>query len=327
MEKVHEGRLVTFLFAIIVVPAYFIIFFIQVQLDLSALGQWEIAIRIFINPVTYILVWEGFMGIYGNRIANTFDKMKSVVSVVSVRYNLYYGVTAMFFLFAIIFPFATPIIAMLIIGSVMWRLVSSHHDWDENEKTPSWMIIIVVIVMIIPIGCNIFFYVSFYPQAGKFWGDYVTYVIPYLRYLARASGTAVTLGSVIYLVMYGTSEYELLFEADEKPKEITYVRVIQVMLFILFLILLYIEHTAGNQVFRVIQYAAIFLNIVIILGNISKSRSLQGANKSIVSYILIILFFTFGVLDEPGWESVILAISSIVYMLTFAIFFIRVGDD
>ena len=126
--------------------------------------------------------------------------------------------------------------------------------------------------------------------------------------------------------MYGTSEYELVFKSKgERPKEIMYVRTLQALLFTLFLVLIYLED--WSAVFRVIQYFTIILNIIIILGNLRKSREISGINKSVLSYILIVVLFIFSALGEAEIENIILVFSSILYILTFAAVFLTTSDE
>ena len=319
-----EGRLVVLLFALALVPAYFILFFMFIKIDFTILGDIAILFIIFINPWIYILSWELWLLLFGTRIANSYERMKNIVSFVSIRYNLYYGLTALSFVFAFVFPLITPLVSSLVIGSIVWRLTTSRHDWERNEKTPAWVIIIVILVMIVPIACNIYFYVEFIPQTIEFWDNvYIGIIIPPLRNIAKALATAVTLGSVIYLFMYGTSEYELVIGEGKRPREITYIRVLQVLLFGFFLFLVY----TNSLLFTIIQYFVIFMNVLIILGNLRKSRQIKGVRKSVVSYLLITALFIFSVLNNVIVENIILIFSSLLYIITFLAIFITTGED
>ncbi|MHA1791445.1 MAG: hypothetical protein ACTSVI_02300 [Promethearchaeota archaeon] len=259
--------------------------------------------------------------------------MKSVVSVVSIRYNLYYGVSALFFLFSIVFPLTTPFISMLVFGSIAWRLATRGRNWDDDDKTPAWIVFFISLVMIATVIINSYFYIAFFPKAKIFWDLYVESFVPFLRIIAKASGTAVTLGALVYLFLYGTSEYELLFKKSERPKEIAYVRILQVFLFILCLLLIWIEKPDKNGqptqpgIFTIIQYSAIGLNVIIILGNSLKSKKISGANRSVISYVLMIAFFVFSALKERAWDVFILMISSLLYLITFLVMFYKADDD
>ena len=235
-DRIHEGRLVVLLYCIAVIPVYFLFFFAVVAIDFSSFGEWSVLLVIFTNPLTYILVWEVWMLLFANRIANAYNGVKNIISFISIRYNLYYGLTALFFLFAVVFPLATPVVSSLVIGSLVWRVVTARHDWGEKARTPGWVIVIVAIVMILPVACNLVFYIEFIPQATSFWMDvYLPTFIPVLKNLAKSLATAATLGSVIYMFMFGTSEYELLFDKANRPKEVGYIRALQVVLFLFFL--------------------------------------------------------------------------------------------
>nr|MDO8110595.1 hypothetical protein [Candidatus Sigynarchaeota archaeon] len=325
MASIHEGRLVVLLYSIGVIPAYFILFFMYITMDWTFAGQWAIIFLIFINPVTFIIIWEIFMAWFANRLANSYDRMKHIVSFVSIRYNLYYGVTTVFFVFTIVFPLVSPVISSLVLGSLVWRAATAHHDWEKDEKTPGWAVGIVVVVMAIPLICNVYFYINFIPQAWEFWKTvFVQQLALHLKNIAKAMATAVSLGSIAYLLRFGTSEYEYVFEnKDERPKEIGYIRALQIFLFILFMILIYL----GNKVFDYIQYLVIILNVILILGNLRKSRQISGVSRSVFSYIIITVLFIFSVMGQEVVEGIILIISSLLYIATFLIVFFTTPDD
>lgn len=322
MVKVNEGRLIVLLFSLAIIPVYFIAFFYLIKMDFSSLGPYAPLFIVFINPFTYILCWELFMLLFGTRIASSYERMKAIITPISIRYNLYYGLTAIVFILAILFPVVTPLICVLVLGSLVWRLFTFRIDWEKQEKTPAWVVFICIIVMVLPAACSVFFYLQFMPQAINLWtGIYVQYFVYPLRLVARALATAATFGSLIFVFMYGTSEYELLFKKEgSRPRAIMYVRALQFFLFVLFMMLIVLGEVMGAinpNLFRVIQYFTIAMNFLIILGNLRKSREISGANKSIFSYLLIIAFFTFNALGNNEWEIVILVISSLLYIITF----------
>jgi hypothetical protein len=324
MAQVHEGRLIVLLFALALIPTYFILFFWFFHFDTSSLGTFQILYLIFVNPVMYILAWELWLILYSNRIAESYDRMKSIISFISIRYNLYYGLTALFFIFLMVFPLVTPVVASLILGSVVWRVFTTRHDWEKNEKTPTWVIIAVIAVMALPLVCNVFFYIGFVPEAWSFWNKFVSLFALHLSNVAKAMATAVILGSIAYLFNYGTSEYELVFKTkQERPKAIGYIRGLQAVMFVLFVLLIYIQ----PLLFNYIQYLAIALNVIVILGNLRKSRQISGVGKSVFSYVLVMVLFIFSVMGQAVLEGIILVISSLAYLATFVYVFITTPDE
>jgi hypothetical protein len=325
MASIHEGRLILLLFGLAIIPVYFVLFFLFFTPDTSFLGQWQTLYLIFVNPIMYIIAWELWLVLYSSRIADSYERMKNIVSFISIRYNLYYGLTALFFIFLMVFPLVTPVVASLILGSVVWRVVTTRHDWDKNEKTPKWVLIVVVAVMVLPLICNVYFYIAFIPEAWGFWNDVFVNLFAYhLSNLAKAMATAVILGSIAYLLRYGTSEYELVFTTkQERPKEIGYVKALQAFLFVLFALLIYVK----SPLFDYIQYLAIALNVVVILGNLRKSKQITGVRKSVFSYLLVMVLFIFSVMGQAVLTSIILVISSLVYLATFLYVFITTPDE
>lgn len=325
MANVHEGRLVLLLFALALIPAYFILFFIFYSPDYGILGDWQILYIVFVNAITYIVSWEVWLVLYSNRIADSYDRMKNIVSFISIRYNLYYGLTALIFIFLIAFPLVTPVVASMILGSVVWRVVTSRHDWEKEEKTPRWAIITVAAVMVVPLVFNVIFYFDFIPKAWGFWDDvFVNFFAVHLSNAAKAMATAVILGSIAYLLRFGTSEYELVFSSkQERPREIGYIRGLQAFLFVLFIVLIYI----GSPLFDYIQYLAIALNVIVILGNLRKSRQISGVRKSIFSYLLVMVLLIFSVMEQVVLQSIILVVSSLLYMATFLYVFVTTPDE
>jgi hypothetical protein len=324
MASIHEGRLIVLLFGLAIIPVYFILFFMFFRLDTSFLGDWRILYLIFVNPIMYIIAWELWLVLYSNRIADSYERMKHIVSFISIRYNLYYGFTALFFIFLMVFPLVTPVVASLILGSVVWRVFTTRHDWEKNEKTPKWVIIAVIVVMVLPLIANVYFYIAFVPEAWAFWNEFVNLFALDLSNIAKAMATAVILGSIAYLLRFGTSEYELVFTSKkERPKEIGYIRGLQLFLFVLFTVLVYINYTLFNY----IQYMAIALNIVVILGNLRKSRQITGVRKSVFSYLLVMILFIFSVMGQAVLEGIILVVSSLAYLATFLYVFVTTPDD
>ncbi|MHA1372598.1 MAG: hypothetical protein ACTSWN_08825 [Promethearchaeota archaeon] len=341
MARFHPGRLLVFLFGVGVIPAYFIVFFILYwnRFFSIPLEPWQWIFVIFINPIVYIISWFFFLVLFGTKIGNTYDMMKKVVSPISVRYNIYYGVSALFFLIGILLPLITPVLAMLMFGSIIWRITTIKRDWAVNENTPTYVIVLVLIAMVVPILCNVYFYIKFIPMAIEFWNKiFIGLFLPYLKIIARAMGTALTLGGLIYLARYGTSEYEVIFqETGERPREFWNVLLLQVFSFIFFLILIFM--TEGLEVdvvvtqatiFDIIAYITIAINVILIFGNWIKSKQFKTANKSILSYLLIIAFYIFNLLNGLPFfafmETLTLIASSFFYIGIFVLTLIIAED-
>lgn len=334
MGTLHEGRLVVLLFCLAGIPANFIYFFSAFNLSFSSFGQSALFFRIFISPYMFIAVWEILIILFANRIADSFDGMKHIVSLISVRYNLYFGITAAIFVFMFVFPLFSPIVTSLVFGSLIWRLFTARLDWSKREKTPSWVLLPVILVMLVPLAAAVYFYIIFIPQAITFWeGPYIGNVVPILQALAKVTATAITLGSLIYLAEFGTSEYELVLGYDEqRPRSVGYVRALEVFFFVVFL---YVYVANFNVVlfgfvvsaFNIIQYTVIGINILIILGNLRNRNKIAGAGRSIVSYFLIIILFLFSVVGNYTAESIILIFSSLIYIIAFVIIFARTDTD
>ena len=338
MSKEFKGVIVSrlvVLISVIVLPiVIFLIFFVaDFKLwfsDDPNLTFWIIKI---LCPLIFSLSWIFFIILFATRLSIAIDSMDKTVAVVPIRLKLFFGANALFILFIIVLPLITPIISVLIFASMAWRLTFRKEAW-EDQKTPLFTKILMVIFSILPIFCSIIILPQYFLVLVPFLWDVIWVpLLPYLFKISYSIYTALAIGSLGFLIVNrGVSEYEQILAEPKSEATIWYIRILELFLFIFFLFLE--GFFTGFQRFEIVDlfyYVGFFIGIIVAIVNFINGKRKNISFKSyFFGYLLAGVFMAANLFITADWsqwiQELILILSALVFIIIFFITFIRVEE-
>ncbi|MHA1337455.1 MAG: hypothetical protein ACTSPW_17215 [Promethearchaeota archaeon] len=283
-------------------------------------------------PLVYSISWLFFLIIFATRFAETIEVMDNVISIVPLRLKLFYGMNALIIMFIFVFPLITPIIAVLSFMSMAWRISLKiyKNDFSEKEKIPFFTKFLMLIFAIIPIFCSIIV-IPNYIQLLDF--IFLNIWIPLLEIIFIISFclcTALAIGSLFYMFSYsGISEYEQLLEYRNKEKSKTAIRLLEIGLFIFFLLLALNNFEVIYFFYNLGFFIVLFVSVINFFRGKRKDRNFNG---HLFGYLLAavfmgsnLIFFSIEISDFLKITS--LLISALIFILIFFYVFITFDED
>ncbi|MFX0048023.1 MAG: hypothetical protein ACFE8G_07625 [Candidatus Hermodarchaeota archaeon] len=334
MSKRVKGLIVTrliVLLAIILVPISIFLIFSVVDFHLwysndPILNFWIIKI---LSPTVFSVSWLFFLILFASRFANTMDSFDEKISVVPSRLKFFYGINAVYILFIFVFPVVTPFISVLSFASFAWRLTTFRKEsWEDDSKTSFITKLVMGLASIIPIFCTISIIPEFLKLPLFLWETIWLGVIDYLFMISYSLFTALAIGSLIILFSNsGISEYEQLFADPSQKKSFAHVKVLEVFLFVVFLLLDYYNFPITDLIYSAGLVIVIFTYIV----NAIRGKSKYGSFKSyFVGYLIAAVFIGSNVILAGDFSSLLrdwsLLISAILYIFILFYTFITIED-
>ena len=335
IKGIIVSRLVV-LISIILLPIVIFLIFIFADFKLwfsdnPTLNFWIIKI---LCPLIFSISWIFFLILFSTRFSIAIESMDKTVAVVPIRLKLFFGANALFILFIFVFPIITPIISVLSFCSIAWRLTFRKEAWEE-QKTPLFTKILMVIFSILPIICSIIILPQSLVLAIFLWEDLWVPLLPYLFIISYAIYTALAIGSLFFLIANrGISEYEQIFAEPKSEATIWYIRILELFLFIFFLFLE--GFFAGFQRFEIVDlfyYSGFFIGIVVAFINFINGKRRDVSFKSyFLGYLLAGVFMGANLLifnaELSFWIQMwSLIISAVVFIFIFFFTFIRVEES
>ncbi|MHA2288961.1 MAG: hypothetical protein ACXABG_09245 [Promethearchaeota archaeon] len=335
MSKRVKGVIVTrliVLLAIFLVPISIFLIFSLVDFHLwysndPVVNFWIVKI---LSPTVFSVSWLFFLILFANRFANTMDSFDEKISVVPSRLKFFYGINAVYILFIFVFPIVTPFISILSFASFAWRLTTFRKEsWEDDSQTSFITKLTMVLLSIIPAFCTISIIPEFLKLPLYLWNTIWLGVIDYLFMISYSLFTALAIGSLIILFSNsGISEYEQLFADPSQKKSFVNVKVLEVFLFVVFLLLDYYNFPIIDFIYTAGLIIVIFTYIV----NAIRGKSKYGSFKSyFVGYLIAAVFIGSNVILTNAEVSSFLRtwsllISAILYIFILFYTFITIDD-
>ncbi len=335
MSKQVKGLIVSrliVLLAIILVPisTFFIYSFVNFDLWYSTdqvLTFWIIKI---VCPLVFSVSWLFILILFANRLANTMDSFDDVIGVVPSRLKFFYGINAVYILFIFIFPLITPVISVLSFASFAWRLTTFRKEsWEEDTKVSFLTKFTMDFFSLIPIFCTISIIHKYLDLSLFLWNDiWLPIIDPYLFDISYSLFTALAIGSLIILFANsGISEYEQIFVDTTKQKKFWNVRILEVVLFGIFLYLDWFDYEIIEFFYIVGFIIIIFISFVNFIRGKSKYK---GFKSHLFGYLIAAVFigsnvvFTSDAVLSFNLRIWSLLISAILYIVVLFYTFYKV---
>jgi len=285
----------------IIIPIYFVllIYFVNLKGDLvlsltlfQDLGK-EIT-YFFIFPLVFSFTWWIFLYFLRNKIANSFSIIREETSPIPTRWLIFYGVNALIMLGFFIIPLISSIISIFGFFILAWQIVV-RSDWafERGKATVAcYGLIIFGLFLTFPILVQIEFWGDYTVFWNRLWESWQTY-IPYLFSLSVVIINALTIGSLLFLIFTGASEFERgLFGTSYERIPRRTIIFFELVLFVIFILIWWqsiMKNTIFSWIYLVISLFCLFLAVLLFFISLIKSRR-TGIRTSILGYIYAMLF-------------------------------------
>ncbi len=279
-----------------------------------------------LTPLIYSVSWVMMFSLFATRISRTIDSFDKSSSVIPLRLLFFYGLNALFVLGIFVFPVITPVVSVLAFMSLAWRLTTIRKtNWGEEERVSALTWVVMIIFAIPPVFCAILIMPEILVFAVHLWEDLWLPIVDILYDGSLMICTALTFGSLIFLIRAGVSEYEQLGSAKKDDINLPAIWTFEVAMaaFLLFLMFAKIEFV------RVFTWAGLVVAVFVTGVNYFRGRQAVVDFKShTIGYIIAIAF----VLAQLLWgttrvKNILLIITSVVFIVAISVTFVRVDDD
>ncbi len=341
----------------IITPIYFVtlIYFVNLSgalvLDMEPFKSFGADITYFvIYPLCFSFTWWIFIYLLRNKIANSYELIKKETNPIPTRWLIFYGVNAFVMLAFFIIPFISSIMAIFGFFVLAWNVVV-RSDWSfERGKAHviCYGIIIFGLALIFPILVQIEFWNDYTAFWTLIWATWQAY-IPYIYSFSIVIVNALTIGSIIYLVYSGASEFErgaFGTTYDKAPRRA--IILLEIILFVVFTIIWWLSIATGgvfSWIYTIISLFCLFIAVLIFLISLFRSRN-TGISPSILGYIYAVLFMgvegyrivitvlNYGIdaiFSTTGYPQELMTttilIASIIFILVFLVAVARAPDQ
>jgi len=285
----------------IIIPIYFVLLIYFVNLNgiliLSLQLFQDIGPGItyfFIFPLVFSFTWWIFLYFLRNKIPNSFSIIREETSPIPTRWLIFYGVNALIMLAFFIIPLVSSIISIFGFFILAWQIVV-RSDWvfERGKATLAcYALIIFGFFLAFPILVQIEFWNDYVVFWDTLWASWQIY-IPYFYSFSIVIVNALTIGSLLFLIFTGASEFErgLFGTSYERIPRKTIV-FFEIILFIIFTLIWWQSIVNGgvfSWIYLVISLFCLFLAVLLFFISLIKSRR-TGIRASILGYIYAILF-------------------------------------
>ncbi|NVM52766.1 MAG: hypothetical protein HWN66_03600 [Candidatus Helarchaeota archaeon] len=288
---------------VIIIPIYFflLIYFVNVEGELTlnlglfqAIGETLTIYVIF--PLCFSFTWWIFIYVLRNKISNSYSIIKEETSPIPTRWLIFYGVNAVIMLGFFIIPLVSSIFAIFGFFVLAWNVVVKS-DWAfERGKSVLFCygLIIFGLFLTFPVLIQIEFWNDYTVFWNHLWGQWGNYV-PYIYSFSIVVVNALTIGSLLYFIYSGSSEFERGAYGttyDKTPRRA--IILLELILFIIFT-LIWLQTFPPNPVeffswlYLIISLVCLAIAILIFLIGLIKSRQ-AGIRPSILGYLYAVLF-------------------------------------
>lgn len=329
IKGILVSRLIVLLTIILLPIVIFIIYnLVDFQLWYSNDPAWNFWIIKVLCPLIFSISWLFFLILFANRFATTLDSTDKVISVVPLRLQLFFGLNAIFILFIFVFPLITPVVSVLSFSSMAWRLTTRKKESWEDHETSFFTKFLMGVFSIPALFCAISIIPQYIVLAVFLWNEVWITLLDVILVISYCMCTALAIGSLFILIINsGVSEVEEIYTNKEKDRQIMYIRIFEILLFVFFLFLAYYDVAVIELFYNAGFIIVVFVSIV---------NYINGKRKSVrthlLGYVLAAVFLGSNLLifNVPLVESIqmwILIISAALFIFVFFYTFIKLEEN
>ncbi len=323
------NRILIFLAALLT-PAYFItLLFLSNTQAISFTLIPNIYLNIFFNfivtPIILSSPWLILLYNFKNRLANMFSVWAEKISIVPLRYLLFYGLNTLAVAGFFILPYISPILSVFTAIVVSWQLIAGREElWVKDRK-----IIVAVSVMIfsallfLPVLISYFFYQSYLPLSVwilETWQSAVGYIYAFSIWVVNS----LTIGSTVWFTYNLIAKRKI---SDAFTESNIWIRILELVLIIIFAYFWIPQLGNMSYVIDYINIVSLFLMAVLII--LKLRYKVTGGSFSLVGvivaggFIAVDLLYRFNFIILTGS----LVFTSIIFLSSFIYAFAKSSDE
>lgn len=289
-------------------------------------GPFKRAMVQYVTPLLFSASWVFILVLFANRAAATVDAMDKSTLVIPLRMRLFYGLNAVFVLIIFVIPLSTPLVSVISAASLGWRLSTVRKsDWGEETRVSALSWVLMVGFSVFPALASAMIVPELFLLAQNLWLNYWLPVVDLLYDGSLALCTALTFGSLIFLIKTGVSEYEQVPLKEDDAAALRGIRVFEFMLFAFFSFLLWRQ----IEFVRVFFWAGLFVAIFVTAVNYLRGRDVPNFNSFTTGYLIAIAYLAAQLLWsttplEGLMKNVTLLFTALTLIVVLVITFFRV---
>jgi len=280
-------------------------------------------------PYFFSIGWLFILILFANRISGSLDNIDLNSQVIPQRLKIFYGFNAIVVMIIFGFPLLTPVICVISFASFGYRISTFKKDWEEGELIPKYAKYTSFAFAIFPAIISLFVLPDMLYFSQYIWVNLWAPRLQALHNFSMALCTALTFGSLFIMIKTGASEYEKDKLLKNQDLNFTWVYIVEIVLFGLFIFLQYLENKAPIQAFYIIGFiVACFVTLI----NLLRNRKQVDFSKYFFGYVMTIVLLGFNALtwDQITTETiknVSIIASAIIYIIVYFIVFLRYDED
>ncbi len=323
------SRLLVFISALLI-PVYFIILiFLSNTQALSYTLIPNIYLTVFFNfivtPIILSSPWWILLYTFRNRLANMISIWAERISIVPLRYLIFYGVNTVIVAGFFILPFISPALSAFTAVAVSWQLIASREElWVKDRKIlVAVSAVIFAAFLFLPVLVSYFFYQSYLPLSAwilEVWQRAVGFIYAFSIWVVNS----LTIGSTVWFIYNLVVNKKL---SDAFVGSNNWIKVLEILLFIIFAYLWIPQLGNMGYVIDYINIISLFLMAVLIIlklkfnvveGNFSLFGVIVAAG-----FITVDLLYRFNIIILTGS----LVFTSIIFIASFIYAFAKSSDE
>ncbi|MEM2108889.1 MAG: hypothetical protein QW327_00125 [Candidatus Odinarchaeota archaeon] len=323
------NRLLIFLAALFI-PVYFTL--LIVSSDIQALSftlMPNIYLNMFFNfiitPIILSSPWLILIHIFKNRLSNMFSVWSERVSIVPLRYLLFYGINAVAVAGFFILPFISPALSIFTTIVLGWQLVAGREGlWVHGRRVLITVsAVIFSLILFLPVLVSFFFYQAYLPLSLwilNTWQGLVGLIYAFSIWVVNS----LTIGSVVWFVYNWIARRRL---SDAFSGSGWGIRGFELALFILFAYLWIPQLGNMPYIIDYVNIASLILMGFLII--VKLKLGVAGSNLTLLGvlvaagFLVVDLLYRFNIIILTGS----LGFTSIIFISSFIYAFLKSSDE
>jgi len=231
-------RLTVVLLAI-VGPIYFFLLMLFIpQMTLFSDEGLNLLFHFVGIPIVFSVPWVGTIYYQRYRLANTVHIMDETITVVPLRWRIFYGANALFILMVFILPMLTPIMAivegLIVAGHVFYLIGVGKLGGGKPAAVLGALVAFALCIL------PAFVMIKFLPIYIDLWATILAtwegFWLNIAYGIAQCLVNALSFGAPVYFIYFGAQEYDKGLYGEVYTKTPTrWIRFVELMIFVIFL--------------------------------------------------------------------------------------------
>ncbi|MGQ4911782.1 MAG: hypothetical protein ACP6KW_06375 [Candidatus Thorarchaeota archaeon] len=232
---------ITVVLLAVVGPIYFLMLmvFLPFRLEPFADPFWNLLFHFVAVPTVFSAPWVGWIYYKRYRLANAVHIMDETITVVPLRWRIFYGANASFILMIFILPMVTPILAIIgglvVAGHVFYRIGVGKLGGGKPAAFLGFFVALALCIL--PAYVMLEFIPEFIPLWQSVLESWNSFWVNVAYGVAQCLVNALSFGAPVYFIYYGAQQYDKgLYGEVYTETPTVWIRIGELILFTVFTI-------------------------------------------------------------------------------------------